>query len=334
MPNDCFNFSGAASRNAKALLGTALLLLAPHRIAFGAPEAAPSLPEAPVAEVSRNANGSQYQIGDRITLEARVPPGLLEAGDSIQISEESGKESPQWLLDPHPERVQGAVRFMVAPIQTGDLELPKFSIIREGHGPVAVTGPYRISVSGPAVDPSRTPELLSVVEIRLSWFHRILLLLAILTLGAIGFLLYKRLRNRRTVPVAPPVPSAPKETPDEVAIRRIELLFKENPYSTRNMKPVCFGCSEILKDFFSARFGVEASESTTREMLSLLGGAGLDRESLREVETLFTTLDLVKFTREENFAHLNEVDFSSVRSGALQIIGRWRPNPSGEAARS
>ena len=169
MRNDCSSFSGAASRNARALLSAALLLLASGRANSATMETPRPLPEASVAEVNRNANGNQYQIGDRITLEARVPSGLLEPGDAVRMSEDSGKENPQWLLDPYPELVQGAVRFVVAPVQTGELDLPKLRILREGHGPVAVTGAYRISVSGPTVEPGKKPELLPVMEVSLSW---------------------------------------------------------------------------------------------------------------------------------------------------------------------
>jgi hypothetical protein len=63
-------------------------------------------------------------------------------------------------------------------------------------------------------------------------------------------------------------------------------------------------------------------------MMALLSGAGMARDSLREVEALFATRDLVKFTREENFAQLNEVDYSSLRSSALLIIARWRTLPA------
>jgi hypothetical protein len=305
-------------------MSAALLLLASGRANSATMETPRPLPEASVAEVNRNANGNQYQIGDRITLEARIPSGLLEPGESIRMSEDSEKENPQWLLDPYPELLQGSVRFIVAPVQTGDLELPKLRIVSEGRGPVAVTGAYRIRVSGPTTEPGKSPELFPVLEVALSWTHRILLVIFALLLAMAAFLLYRRIRRQRPSAPGVSVPSAPVETPDEIAIRRIETLFREHPYSRLALKPVCFGCSEILKDFFSSRFKVEASESTTREMLSLLTSAGVESDSLREIETLFTTLDLVKFTREENFAHLNEVDFASLRTGALLIISRWR----------
>jgi hypothetical protein len=300
-----------------------LFLTSGHEV-VAATETPRPLPEAPVAEVNRNANGNQYQIGDRITLEARVPAGLLETGDSIQMSEDGGKENPQWLVDPYPEIVQGSVRFVVAPVQTGDLDLPKLQIIREGRGPVAVTGLYRINVTGPSAEPGKTPELFPVIEVSLSWAHRILLLVLVLMMGVLAYLIYRALRKRKPAQTIAPTPAAPRETPDQLATRRLEALFKEHPYSLMALKPVCFGCSEILKDFFSARFQVDASESTTREMLSLLRESGVDRDSLREIETLFANLDLVKFTREENFKHMNEVDYSSLREGTLLIISRWR----------
>ncbi len=333
MRNDCFSFSNAASRNAKALFGAMVLLLASASAASAAVETPHALPEAPVSEVNRNANGSQYQIGDRITLEARVPPGVLETGDPVRLTEEGGKESSQWLLDPHPEVAQGTVRFIVAPVQTGELELPKLRISREGRDPVAVTGAYKISVSGPTAEPGKSPELLPVMEISLSWSHRILIAFLFLVFCISAYWIYRKLRARKTSTSSISVPPAPSETPDELAVRRIESLFKLYPYSPVALKPVCFGCSEILKDFLSARFQVDASESTTREMLDLLRGSGMERDSLREIETLFSTLDLVKFTREENFKHLNEVDYSSVRAGALLIIDRWRSAPERVEAR-
>lgn len=62
-----------------------------------------------------------------------------------------------------------------------------------------------------------------------------------------------------------------------------------------------FRISEILKNYIGDRFGFDAPESTSREILALLKkqkveGLRSDEEEIERLERLFEKLDLVKFT--------------------------------------
>jgi hypothetical protein len=144
----------------------------------------------------------------------------------------------------------------------------------------------------------------------------------------IGLLYFFRSKKKKLARSTPPV--VPVESADRIALRRLEQLFSLHPWSPGALKPVSFGCSETLKDFFSARFGVEASESTTAEMLRLLTSVGMSREQLGEIRTLFELLDLVKFTSEENTRHLGETDYSRIRHESERLVRAWGSAPAPE----
>lgn len=323
MRNDSFDSFSSANGVVRTLSGVLLACLLTVRTLAAEPVRPPSTLELPLTEAHRNANGNRYQVGDRITLTAQLPPGSVGPGDSLVFSEDN-PDAASWYRDPRAVLINGGFRFIVSPLKPGELELPRYRISKEGSPPFAHTGPYRVTVTGPTPDPGQQPGYIPVLEIKLGWAAILgCVVLALALLSGIGYGISTR-RKRASASSLPPAHSPPPEPADRVATRKIEALFQKHPFASGEWKPLCFGCSETLKNFFSERFQVDASESTTAEMLQLLQRSGLDRAAITEIETLFETLDLVKFTREEHYRHLNEVDHGTLRSSALLIIARWR----------
>jgi hypothetical protein len=330
MGNTCFSFSSAASRSAERFLRIASLLLLFALPAPAAEEKGQALPEVSLNEVSRNAGGQVYQIGDRILLEFRLPNGISRPGETVRVAGDEGKALEGWYLDPSSQAVGGAFRFIVSPVKTGELELPPLRVLREDGTACARTAPLRIKAEGPNPPENSEPELVSVLPISLSWLNRLLMALLGLAAiaGAVGLIHFSRSKKEKLVRSTPPV--VPVESAEQVALRRIEQLFSLHPWTPGSLKPVSFGCSEALKDFFSARFGVEASESTTPEMLRLLQSVGMSREQLGEIRSLFELLDLVKFTSEENTRHLGEADHARIRVESERLVRAWGSVPAPE----
>ena len=125
------------------------------------------------------------------------------------------------------------------------------------------------------------------------------------------------------------VPVMKKESDHALALRSLELLFKKYPFSYENLKPVSFGISEILKNFFSSRFTIDAREATPDEMIALLRKEAIPREGLQEILNLFNDLDLIKFTKESDSGHFKEHHYQDFKIKAQSIIQKWALHTGG-----
>jgi hypothetical protein len=98
-------------------------------------------------------------------------------------------------------------------------------------------------------------------------------------------------KKRKTPPPPPPKP------PYEEAIEALAAL-EEKKYLQKGMiREQVFELSEILKRYIERRFGVNAAEFTTEEMLAWLGVSSLDKENRSLLEWFFRATDPVKFAR-------------------------------------
>src|SRR6185437_16115559 len=96
-------------------------------------------------------------------------------------------------------------------------------------------------------------------------------------------------------------PAEPPKPEDEVALAAFAALEKSGVLAKGDFKKHYFRVSEILKTYVGARYGFDAPESTTQEMLQMLDRAmaaefATDATKLGSLIELFGQLDLVKFT--------------------------------------
>jgi hypothetical protein len=332
MQNVYSNFSNVVNRSAKALLalGTGILMLGTALAAEApAPSATPDisrLPEFTIQEVQKNAANGQYQIGDRIPLSIEIKSDQADAGEalSLKLPDDNEKlEDLGWYIDPSTQSLGTSFRFLVSPIQTGRMTLPTLLIMKADNIAIGKTTPYVIQVSGPTEKDAKEAELIDPSSIGLAAKYWVLFsAIGIAVLGLLFYGIRKFIKSRQkdggiSVPVR-------HRDPDHVlALKKIEALYAEHAYSLENLKPVGFGVSEILKEFFENRFKVEALESTTDEMVELLRKEAISGESLREIQLLFQDLDLVKFTKRENYSHFDEQKYLDFKVKANHIIQKW-----------
>jgi hypothetical protein len=90
--------------------------------------------------------------------------------------------------------------------------------------------------------------------------------------------------------------SRPVLPEDEEALERLNKLEHEGWVQAGDFKRHYFGVSEALKRYVERRYGFDAAEQTTREMLRGLEGAGVAPASVAQIARLFELLDRVKFT--------------------------------------
>jgi hypothetical protein len=241
----------------------------------------------------------------------------------LKLPEGSSKlEDQGWYLDPSTQLLGSIFRFVVSPIQTGKLTLPTLLLLRGEVEYLGRTKPYSINVAALEQKDGKPPELLEPTPTSLPTKYWIIFSTITLGLALIIFYFIRRhLIKKRNRPQVMPV--LVREPDHVIALKLLNSLYSNTPYSLENLKPIAFGVSDILKEFFSSRFKIDASESTTDEMIELLRKQALPGENLREIQVLFQDLDLVKFTKKEHYTAFDESKYQEFKVKAQTLIQKW-----------
>jgi hypothetical protein len=327
MPKAWFSFLSVVNKRSSSVKSLVLLSILFFSFAQAQEKVDISaLPELEIHFVQKNGEGDHYQIGDRITLYVELLPTL--AGDSKEFSfavpEGSSSLADQgWYVDPTSQFLANNLSFVVSPIQIGKLILPTLLLAKDDKTAIARTHSITIQVTGPEKK-EKESKLIDILAIPLATKYVILFsALALLLAGLIAWALVRYLKNKKMNHKIPPAPVVKKEADHVIAFRSLENLYKKYPYSEQNLKPLTFGISEVLKEYFSARFEVDAKESTTDEMLALLRTEAVPQDGLKEIRALFQELDLVKFTKVNDAVHVSETTYQEYKVKAQGIIQRW-----------
>lgn len=286
--------------------------------------------------VQRGSNGDTYRIGDRIALYIEVPQSLQNQNSSFEIrpeidEKELGKAG--WYLDPQINFISGNLRFIVSPIQVGELILPTLIITNQNKEVVGKTETWKIKAVGENLTPeqeNQKPEYLPPTPISLSIKIWILIIAIFVTIALVCFFLYRKWKKSVRKPVVTPTIVTTKEADDVLAIRAIQELYQKYSFEMGNLKPLAFGISEILKNYFSVRMNVDASESTSQEMLELFKKVNIGANDLQEIKELFIDLDLIKFTKPESYKHFSETNYHEFRNKAEVLIKKWAKPKAGK----
>ena len=111
-------------------------------------------------------------------------------------------------------------------------------------------------------------------------------------LVAVFFIVRSRFRPQRKGPTA-----SPPRPPYEEAIEALAALEAKQYLMKGMVREYVFELSEIIKRYSERRFGVNAAEFTTEEMLAWLQVSNLDKEQRRPAEWFFRAADPVKFAK-------------------------------------
>lgn len=184
--------------------------------------------------------------------------------------------------------------------------------------------PADAQTSGADLYDVRAPEQVAVRTWRLVYA-----LLGALALGALAFLVF-RWRARRKEEIPPPAPVEPLHVRTDRALD--ELAQRDLPGQSRS-KEFYFRLSEILRGYLGERFGFEALERTTPELLEALRsrptpGLAFDEVSAFALQSDFARYAKTEPTAAECKAHL-ELAYRLVR----ETTSAARPPESPHVAR-
>lgn len=176
------------------------------------------------------------------------------------------------------------------------------------------TGEARITDIKDAMDaPFRLSELLQ-------YWPWLLGALAVVALIAGGVIIYLRRKGRRIFAA----PAKPAEPCDVVALRMLEDIRQRQLWQHNRTKEYYSELTDTLRRYVADRFGVQAMESTTDQIMdSLKELKAIDPRLLSDMNEVLSGADFVKFARMEPAASENDLAMSR----AVGFVTGTKPQP-------
>ena len=276
------------------MLAMTLALAPPARVA-----AQPHEPD-----VSTAIDTATIRVGDPVTVTVRVrhaPDATVVWPETMELGafELLDRRDADPIPDDEAELVETGVELRVTAFELGDLALPSFDVevvSATGERVTLTTEAAAIAVvsigrdEGGALRDIKAPlEIPFGVVTLLPW------LLGLLVLAATAYWLYRRYRRR--VPPALVIPAAPPRPAHEVAYESLAALEASALLELGEIKTYHIRVSDIVRVYAENRFGIDAMEMTTSEVLSRLRDHGLSSAIVADFRQVLDRCDLVKFAK-------------------------------------
>ena len=130
-------------------------------------------------------------------------------------------------------------------------------------------------------------------------------ILLALFVAALAYLLYRYIKYRREnrdffgKPIV-------KDPPHIVALRALDKLHNEKLWQNGKEKLFYTGITDTLREYIENRYGVNAMEKTSSEIMQSIADKQIDQKNYNELDELLKTADLVKFAKYVPQIHENE----------------------------
>ncbi|MDG2040858.1 MAG: hypothetical protein P8J30_10295 [Ilumatobacter sp.] len=255
-------------------------------------------------DISTTIDATTINVGDPVTVTVRVrhaPDATVEWPESLALG--SFELLDQLEVDPIPgdagEMTQTGVELTVMAFELGDLALPSFEV-----DVVSATGErITLTTESAAVavvsvgrdDEGALRDIKAPLEIPFGILTLLPWLLGLLALAAAGYWAYRRYRQRErpavTIPVEPPRPA------HEVALESLAALEASGLLELGEIKTYHIRVSDIVRVYAEDRFGIDAMEMTTGEVLAGLREHGVGSAVVADFRQLLDRCDLVKFAK-------------------------------------
>jgi hypothetical protein len=246
---------------------------------------------------------------------------ILKAGN-MEYSEQAGKKI-------------AALNFLLAKYDSADVTIPAIRIFyRTGKDTLSdkgidtsdvtlksvVSNPVNFQVRLVKVDLKKDiKDVKDPKKIPLDWTVIILLILGGLILLALGFYFYKRYRQKK---LGKPVIRKEVVIPPHIkALKALKSLEEEELWQSGEVKQYHSEITEIIRNYFAARFGLQALELTTSETLGHLKGRKDAEVIIVITENFLTNADLVKFAKFSPLSSVNE----EMMKQAVDIVEKTKP---------
>lgn len=163
-------------------------------------------------------------------------------------------------------------------------------------------------IKPPITEPFSFDEILKYIL----WGLGALLIIALAT--------YIFLRIKKNKPIIP-IPEKPKEPPYVIALRQLNILKDKKLWQKQLYKQYYSELTDIIRIYLNDQFEIPAMESVSSELIDLLIQRNFDEEQIRNMRSLFTTADFVKFAKAEPLPDENDWHWKN----AYSFIEKTKP---------
>lgn len=266
-----------------------------------------SAAQAQMTTVNATLDSNAIMIGDQIGLniKAKVPKGFKLEWPVLNDT-----------LAPHIEMVKngkidsitsnGFTQFTrhitITSFDSGYFTVPplNFNLIHSNTGKVDTlsTQMLYLHVYTPMVDTSKAFKVIKGPENEPYTLREILpwVLLVLVGIAAIIFLTLFVQKRKKNKPMFAKKPK-PKLPPYELAIKKLEELRLARIWQAGKLKVYYTDITDIMKEYFTDRFGFEALEMTSDEILNHLQEEKINKQAMGKLKDALELSDLVKFAK-------------------------------------
>lgn len=242
-------------------------------------------------------------------------------GDSIELRTSYKADT----IELGSNRIQINYQVPLQAFDSGTFRLPQFVYVSESDSarsnaltlnvvPVNVTAEDPIAGFAQVADPEN-PSVLDVVPDWIYDYWWIILILALAIIGALWAM--KRYKKEGTVLKKKPQPS-----PYEVAITKLRELKAKNLWEQGMEKEYFTQLTEILRVYLDRRFGINAMEMTSREIMDHLYNSDV-KDKRDYVRQILSVADFVKFAKVRPLP----ADNIAAYDNAVRFIEETKPVP-------
>ncbi len=270
--------------------------------------------------------GDQFRIDLSISHPSDIRIEWPTVADTFSLMEIVNRSKIDTVADKQSKSIVHKQRLILTSFDSGYPVIPPFSVQYKLPGDTTLhrseTEPILISVATIAIDTSRTiRDIKDQEQIPFAWQDALPYVFGVILLVLIVWLVKVLIKkNRKKAPLTQAL--VPLRPAHEIALEALQELDESKLWQKGNFKGYYTRLSDIIRIFIENRWGINAMEMTTDEILGLQvirESAQVDGQGL---SYMLRMADLVKFAKATPIHHENEqcmkVSVSYVKLNAVE----------------
>lgn len=274
----------------------------------------PSLTNAQTIATAK-VDSNKILVGQTVQLEIELKQNRnqnipwLQLPDSIGKLEIISKSKIDTVPNTDAAILQRKQILTISGYDSGYFVVPPFEFFNNGDTAqkLAETNPLLISVFTVPVDTTKPiRDIRGVVEVPYTWRDYLPWILGIaggILLAIIGYYFYRKRKNRPIKILEKKISLRPAH---EIALEQLQKLDAEKIWQQGNFKSYHSSLSDIVRTFIENRWGVNAMELTTDEIVEHSFVSQLSNASREQLSILLHLADMAKFAKAQPLANENE----------------------------
>ncbi len=272
--------------------------------------------------------GEQAKIKLEVSMDAKQHLQLPHFQDTIIKGVEVvdvAKPDTQYLNDK--KRMLISQQYTITSFDSALYYLPPMEVLVDGQKYMSKALALKVySIPVDTLHPEKFFGPKDIRKIPITWEDLstiVYLSILLLAFGALGFYLYKRYKDNK--PIIKRIKIEPKLPPHQEALKKIEEIKADKNLRISDPKAYYTELTDVLRTYMEKRFGFNAMEMTSGEIIEMLSQEK-DKESIKDLVELFHTADLVKFAKHSPL--MNENDMNLVNAVEFINDTKIEPDPN------